>query len=192
MHGFFQYLGRYAFMKRATRYKCYYDHEHCLEDISRKLPICNSLNHLMQRRTKIHCSEMCKELFPVYHDRRTSERNCNNVYIHSYFCIDNWLEIERNGGSVTELGPEMEVPGEEGGEEIEKPWKGSGFVATTGKLYLFISYYFTTVLFGKRWRCVTKVQVQDVTYIQSSISNLRKPVFNATCAVSVYYANCAV
>ncbi|KRX65832.1 hypothetical protein T09_13679 [Trichinella sp. T9] len=26
-------------------------------------------------------------------------------------------------------------------------------------------------------------------YIQSSISNLRKPVFNATCAVSVFYAN---
>ncbi|KRZ47776.1 hypothetical protein T02_15722 [Trichinella nativa] len=97
--------------------------------------------------------------------------------------------------------------------KIGKPWKGSAFVATTGKLYLFIRltfllschgnvklgrkssdvpYYFTTVLFGKRWRCVTKVQVQDVTYIQSSISNLRKPVFNATCAVSVFYANWAV
>ncbi|KRY21818.1 hypothetical protein T12_12680 [Trichinella patagoniensis] len=28
------------------------------------------------------------------------------------------------------------------------------------------SYYFITVLFDKRWRCATKVQVQDATYIQ--------------------------
>ncbi|KRX28527.1 hypothetical protein T06_4950 [Trichinella sp. T6] len=26
------------------------------------------------------------------------------------------------------------------------------------------SYYFITVLFDKRWRSVTKVQVQDATY----------------------------
>ncbi|KRX72087.1 hypothetical protein T06_3520 [Trichinella sp. T6] len=45
------------------------------------------------------------------------------------------------------------------------------------------SYYFITVLFDKRWRSVTKVQVQDATYRvnyawhlaqPSSISNLRK------------------
>ncbi|XP_003371905.1 hypothetical protein Tsp_05556, partial [Trichinella spiralis] len=40
------------------------------------------------------------------------------------------------------------------------------------------------VLFDERWRCVTKVN-------KSSTSNLRKPVFNATCAVSVFYANWA-
>ncbi|KRX31487.1 hypothetical protein T05_15395 [Trichinella murrelli] len=26
------------------------------------------------------------------------------------------------------------------------------------------SYYFITVLFDKRWRCVTKVQVEDATF----------------------------
>ncbi|KRY48833.1 hypothetical protein T03_12217 [Trichinella britovi] len=54
------------------------------------------------------------------------------------------------------------------------------------------SYYFITVLFDKRWRCVTKVNKVIRCYIQSSISNLRKPVFNATCAVSDFYANWAV
>ncbi|KRX24600.1 hypothetical protein T07_867 [Trichinella nelsoni] len=78
------------------------------------------------------------------------------------------------------------------------------------------------MLFDKRWRCVTKVQVQNATFrfnwrtrlhfqfalvygIQlhseltgqispsvHSISNLRKPVFTATCAVSVFYANWAL
>ncbi|KRY27239.1 hypothetical protein T01_14724 [Trichinella spiralis] len=78
------------------------------------------------------------------------------------------------------------------------------------------------MLFDKRWRCVTKVQVQDATFslkmlnyawhraqlvcsiivyfslalcsnsYKSSISNLRKPAFSATCAVSVFYANWAI
>ncbi|KRX34927.1 hypothetical protein T05_12575 [Trichinella murrelli] len=77
------------------------------------------------------------------------------------------------------------------------------------------------MLFDKRWRCVTKVQVQNATFrfnwrtrlhfqfalvygiqlhseltgqISPSvyISNLRKPAFTATCAVSVFYANWAL
>ncbi|KRZ53989.1 hypothetical protein T02_5997 [Trichinella nativa] len=42
--------------------------------IKGKLPICNS-NRLMQRRTKLYCSEMSKNLFSDYHDRGTSEPN---------------------------------------------------------------------------------------------------------------------
>ncbi|KRZ50532.1 hypothetical protein T02_7768 [Trichinella nativa] len=64
------------------------------------------------------------------------------------------------------------------------------------------------MLFDKRWRCVTKVQVQNATFRSNitkrielsivqdrkipSISNLRKPVFNAKCAVFVFYANWAI
>ncbi|KRY35591.1 hypothetical protein T01_15452, partial [Trichinella spiralis] len=48
--------------------------------------------------------------------------------------------------------------------KIGKPFKERSFVADTGELYLLIR----------------------------SISNLRKPVFNAMCVVSVFYANWAV
>ncbi|KRY34586.1 hypothetical protein T01_9192 [Trichinella spiralis] len=43
---------------------------------------------LLIRRTKLHCSEISKKLFPEYHDRRTTERACSNMYIHSDFFID--------------------------------------------------------------------------------------------------------
>ncbi|KRZ82235.1 hypothetical protein T08_11650 [Trichinella sp. T8] len=52
----------------------------------------------------------------------------------------------------------------ENSSKTGKLWKESAFVGATGILYLIIS----------------------------SISNLRKPVFNATCAVSDFYANWAV
>ncbi|KRZ82236.1 hypothetical protein T08_8913 [Trichinella sp. T8] len=71
---------------------------------------------LNQPRTKLYCSGISKKLFPDYYDRRTTERICSNVYIHSGVSID--IDL-------------------------------------------------------------------------SSISNLRKPVLNATCAVSVFYANWA-
>ncbi|KRY45883.1 hypothetical protein T03_1734 [Trichinella britovi] len=57
--------------------------------------------------------EISKKLFPDYHDRRTTEQICSNVYIHSDFSID-----------------------------IDLPWKGSEFVAATGKLYLLIRLTF--------------------------------------------------
>ncbi|KRX19125.1 hypothetical protein T07_6673 [Trichinella nelsoni] len=59
--------------------------------------------------------------------------------------------------------------------KIGKPCKGSVFVAVTGKLYLLMRLTISLDWGGN-----------------SSISNLRKPVFNATCVVSVFYANWAI
>ncbi|KRY27238.1 hypothetical protein T01_11645 [Trichinella spiralis] len=64
-------------------------------------------------------------LFPDYHDRRTTKRTCSNVYIHSDFFIDiNLAEFWINRF------------------KIEKPWKGSAFMAATEKLYLLIRLTF--------------------------------------------------
>ncbi|KRY45073.1 hypothetical protein T03_788, partial [Trichinella britovi] len=49
--------------------------------------------------TKLHCSEISKKLFPDYCDRRTTERTCSNMYIHSEFSIEidlvqDWEAVE--------------------------------------------------------------------------------------------------
>ncbi|KRX37226.1 hypothetical protein T09_14714 [Trichinella sp. T9] len=41
-------------------------------------------------------------------------------------------------------------------------------------------------------KTLDKSKFSSSSFCLSSISNLRKPVFNATCAVSVFYANWAV
>ncbi|KRY33916.1 hypothetical protein T01_6550 [Trichinella spiralis] len=46
------------------------------------------INRLSQPRTKLYCNEISKKLFPEYHDRRTTERTCSNMYIYSDFSID--------------------------------------------------------------------------------------------------------
>ncbi|KRX35025.1 hypothetical protein T05_12581 [Trichinella murrelli] len=48
----------------------------------------HSHNRLNKRRTKLHCSEISRKLFPEYHDRISTERTCSNVYILINFSID--------------------------------------------------------------------------------------------------------
>ncbi|KRZ85599.1 hypothetical protein T08_4498 [Trichinella sp. T8] len=56
-------------------------------------------DRLMLIKTKLHCSEISKKLFPDYYDRRTTERTCSNMYIHSEFSIEidlvqDWEAVE--------------------------------------------------------------------------------------------------
>ncbi|KRY55444.1 hypothetical protein T03_4518, partial [Trichinella britovi] len=56
-------------------------------------------DRLMLIKTKLHCSEISKKLFPDYCDRRTTERTCSNMYIHSEFSIEidlvqDWEAVE--------------------------------------------------------------------------------------------------
>ncbi|KRZ53887.1 hypothetical protein T02_9940 [Trichinella nativa] len=48
----------------------------------------HSHNRLNKRRTKLHCSEISRKLFPEYHDRISTEQTCSNVYILINFSID--------------------------------------------------------------------------------------------------------
>ncbi|KRZ89292.1 hypothetical protein T08_15340, partial [Trichinella sp. T8] len=73
----------------------------------------HSSNRLSQRITKLYCGEMSEELFPVYHDRRASDRTFNRN-----LCWENRCKTG-------------------------KPCKESAFVATTAKLYLLISINLT-------------------------------------------------
>ncbi|KRY31670.1 hypothetical protein T01_8004 [Trichinella spiralis] len=146
----------------------------------------HSPNRLSQRKTKLYCSEISKKLFPDYHDRRTTERTCSNVYVHSNFSTDIGLVTEKSGGWVTELGAEMEAQEQKGGEEVSrfdvgqkfafdkvgrvcwenrcktgKPWKESAFVAATGILYLLIRVAYPTYV---SW-CIT-LRAQCLSFMQ--------------------------
>ncbi|KRX35024.1 hypothetical protein T05_14165 [Trichinella murrelli] len=74
----------------------------------------HSSNRLSQRITKLYCSEMSEELFPVYHHRRASDR----TFIRN-LCWENRCKTG-------------------------KPCKESAFVATTAKLYLLIRVAYPT------------------------------------------------
>ncbi|KRX55785.1 hypothetical protein T09_5498 [Trichinella sp. T9] len=52
-------------------------------------------DRLMLIKTKLHCSEISKKLFPDYCGRRTTERTCSNMYIHSEFSIEIDLVMEK-------------------------------------------------------------------------------------------------
>ncbi|KRX15554.1 hypothetical protein T07_9415 [Trichinella nelsoni] len=138
-----------------------------------------------KRRTKLYCSEISKKLFPDYYGRRTTERNCSNVHIHSDFSndIDLKFAYEKAGKVCCENRC-----------KTGKPWNESAFVANTAKLYLLIRRE------CEAWqKIIRRINITDdsrldcttASMLSSSISNLRKPVFNATCAVSVFYANWA-
>ncbi|KRY15172.1 hypothetical protein T12_4785, partial [Trichinella patagoniensis] len=99
----------------------------------------HSHNRLNKRRTKLHCSEISRKLFPEYHDRISTERTCSNGTF--------------DGKIGASLGNRVDL-----------------FVELTREC--------------EAW--------QKINRRLSSISNLRKPVFNATCAVSDFYANWAV
>ncbi|KRY31457.1 hypothetical protein T01_3925 [Trichinella spiralis] len=53
----------------------------------------HSRNRFNKRRTKLHCSEISRKLFPEYNDRISTERTCSNVYILINFSIDIDLSI---------------------------------------------------------------------------------------------------
>ncbi|KRY39782.1 hypothetical protein T01_12838 [Trichinella spiralis] len=103
----------------------------------------NSPNRLNQRRTKLHCSEISRKLFPEYHDRISTERTCSwfdgtafHITRHSalrhpqpqYIPLivafqsysDFYGRYSRGGEWVTELGAGMDVRRGEAGEEIFK------------------------------------------------------------------------
>ncbi|KRX66529.1 hypothetical protein T09_8971, partial [Trichinella sp. T9] len=90
-------------------------------------------DRLMLIKTKLHCSEISKKLFPDYCGRRTTERTCSNMYIHSEFSIEIDLKFayEKEGNFCWENRC-----------KTGKPCKESAFVATTAKLYLLIRLTF--------------------------------------------------
>ncbi|KRZ48606.1 hypothetical protein T02_15297, partial [Trichinella nativa] len=108
--------------------------------------------------------------------QRTTEQICSNVYIHSDFSID--IDLVQNR------------------EAVEKKCISSGYrkIASVNHVDVFVGptrecEAWQKIIRRLRWRCVTKVQVQNATF---SIFNLHKPAFTATCAVSVFYANWTV
>ncbi|KRX26303.1 hypothetical protein T07_10077 [Trichinella nelsoni] len=130
----------------------------------------------LKRTTQV---EISKKLFPDFHDRRKTEQTCSNVYINSHISIniclvDHFVGFMRESEAWHKIIGRLVVR-----KQVQKVLIKLMIVGLAAPLL--------QLLFDKRWRCVTKVQLQDATF--SSISNLRKPVFNATCAVNVFYAN---
>ncbi|KRX72927.1 hypothetical protein T06_4888, partial [Trichinella sp. T6] len=57
----------------------------------------HSHNRLNKRRTKLHCSEISKKLFPEYHGRISTEWTCSNVdlFIELTREYEAWQKINR-------------------------------------------------------------------------------------------------
>ncbi|KRY08344.1 hypothetical protein T12_7214 [Trichinella patagoniensis] len=108
--------------------------------------------------------EVSKKLFPDYHDRKTT---C--------ICGGNWKIVLVN-----------EVTGEGMCSSAENHGTSRCEQTNTKPAWLHHSFNVVSCSIsggGAQPMCKCKC------HIQSSISNLRKPVFNATCVVSVFYAN---
>ncbi|KRY26583.1 hypothetical protein T01_11351 [Trichinella spiralis] len=131
---------------------------------------------------------MCKELFPDYHDRRTSERNCNNVYVQDKevlerkcICGDHWKTVSvHQVDRFVELARECEAWQKIIRRLVVRKQAQKAKITNDMKIHLE---------FRHESQC-NKLRVY--VNLQSSISNLRKPAFSATCAVSVFYANWAI
>ncbi|KRY39710.1 hypothetical protein T01_9223 [Trichinella spiralis] len=142
-------------------------------------------NHLNQLRMKLYCSEISSKLFPDYHDRRTTKRTCSNVYIHSDFSTDIDL-IDLFEGLTRESEAWQKIIGRLVERKQVRKVLIKLMIAGLAAPQLQCSHAVRQTVAVRNQGAIARC------YIQSSISNLRKPVFNATCAMSVFYANWAV